>query len=40
MLYNVTLSEFVETEWNPKRAAERSPSLGRAIGAVERLVSA
>ena len=40
MLYNVTLSEFVETEWNPRRAAERSPSLGRAIGAVERLVSA
>ena len=40
ILYNVTLSEFVEAEWNPKRAAERSPSLLRAIGAVERLASA
>lgn len=39
ILYNVILSEFVESEWEPRRAAERSPSLGRAIGAVERLAS-
>ena len=38
--YNDLLIEFVRERWNPRRAAERSPSLGRAIGAVERLVSA
>ena len=40
ILYNVILGEFVESEWEPRRAAARSPSLGRAIGAVERLASA
>ena len=39
ILYNVILGEFVRERWNPQRAAERSPSLGRAIGAVERLAS-
>ncbi len=28
--YNARLSEWVSTEWNPQRAAERSPSLARA----------
>ena len=38
--YSGFLGEFVESKWEPRRAAERSPSLGRAIGAVERLGSA
>ncbi len=38
--YNDLLIEFVRERWEPRRAAERSPSLGRAIGAVERLASA
>ncbi len=37
--YNDFLIEFVRERWDPRRAAERSPSLGRAIGALERLGS-
>lgn len=30
--YNARLQQFVQTEWNPQRAAHSSPSLARAIG--------
>ena len=38
--YNDLLIEFVRERWDPRRAAEWAPSLGRAIGAVGRLASA
>lgn len=34
--YNARLGDFVGTEWNPLRAAEVSPSLKRALSALER----
>lgn len=37
--YNRWLTEFVRDHWDPRRAAERSDSLRRAIAAVERLVA-
>ena len=36
-LYNETLTNFVNSKWNTERAAERSPSLRRAMEAVGRL---
>jgi hypothetical protein len=35
--YNPRVGEFVRTEWDPLRAAQRSPSLRRALSALERL---
>lgn len=35
--YTTMLTEFAQTEWNPARAARRSDSLRRALGAVDRL---
>ena len=35
--YTTMLMEFVQDQWDPQRAAERSDSLRRAIVAVERL---
>lgn len=37
--YTTMLTEFVRNHWDPRRAAERSDSLRRAIVAVERLVA-
>ena len=34
-LYNASLAEFVDDQWDPRRAAERSDSLRRAVAAVE-----
>ena len=36
-MYNETLIDFVNAAWNPLRAAERSPSLRRAMEAVARV---
>ena len=38
-LYTKTLSEFVESDWNPQRAAQRSPSLQRTLNAVQHLAN-
>lgn len=35
--YNEVLCEFIDTRWSPARAAERSPSLARAIAALKRI---
>ncbi|MCF6287015.1 MAG: DUF4276 family protein [Candidatus Hydrogenedentes bacterium] len=35
--YNEVLCKFVQTKWSPSRAAEHSPSLGRAIQSLQRL---
>ncbi len=35
--YNETLCRFVETTWSPERAAKHSPSLKRAIHALQRI---
>ena len=37
--YTTMLSEFAQAEWNPRRAAERSDSLRRALDAVDRLAA-
>ena len=37
ILYNSFLSDFVESDWDPERAAGRSDSLRRAMEAVSRL---
>ena len=36
-LYNEVLCKFVETSWQPERAAENSPSLDRALKALMKI---
>jgi hypothetical protein len=38
--YNVRLSTWVHSEWSPQRAAERSPSLARALFRLNEVVGA
>lgn len=38
--YTLRVIEFARTVWDPERAAERSPSLARALVAIDRLAAA
>ena len=37
--YSTLISQFAQTGWDPDRAAERSPSLKRALAAIDRLTA-
>ena len=37
--YNQRLCDYVNTSWNPTRAAERSDSLNRVVGRLEQLTA-